>query len=342
MTQLLILLAPAPHWLRLVGETVVARGDGWPAPDPDADIVLAVPSEAVGLTWHELPALAPAQAVAAARSLIAETVAPPPEGLHVAVGAGTGRRPIAWVAPQQLAAWLAEAAAHGLEPRHVVPDALLLPVPDGEMVHVWTDGDRQLARGTDLALAGEAALVDLLIGDRPRQALTSWQHGLAARLVAPAVDLRAGAFARRQGWQGGAWPWRRLAGLAAAAALLGLAGDVAHWLRASLAADRLEQQLVEDSRAVLPRGTVVTAATAVPLLRDRATALGAGGGFAAATATLLGGLATQPQAALTRLDYGAGGGLAATLAEGDRDLLLASLGPQASAGGPNEVRVTPR
>lgn len=340
MTRLVILLAPVPHWLRLAGETVVAQGDGLPLRDPDAELTLAVPGEHVGLAWIDLPALAPAQAAAAARLLIADRVAPSPESLHVVAATGAGVRPVAWIDPLQLEAWLAELAQAGLEPDSIIPDIWLLPAPEPGSVNLWQDGDRLMGRGAALGLAGEAALVALLIEGLTPNTVTDWRPGLADRLARPPLDLRQGQFARRR--SADTWRWRRLAALAAAAAVLWLGADAAAWLRASLAAELIEQQLADTARAALPRGALVTAASALPQLHDRAARLGAIGGFTGAMLPLAGSLAAQPQARLGRIDYAVGAGVSATLAAGNREAVLAAIGGTgvgATAVGPQEIKV---
>lgn len=340
MTRLLILLAPAPHWLRLAGDTILARGDGLPPPDPDAELTLAVPGEAVGLAWLDLPALAPAQAAAAARLLIADRVAPGPENLHVVAATGAGPRAVAWMDPARLDAWLAELAAAGLDPDSIIPDICLLPPPAPGTVTMWLSGERLLARGEMLGFAGEAELGALLLDGLTPSPVADWRAGLADRLAKPLLDFRQGRYARRG--PAGGWRWRRLTALAASFVLLWLGADAAAGLRASLAAEQLEQQLVETAQSALPREAVVTAADALPRLRDRAARIGATGGFAAVIAPLVGGLASQPQARLGRLDYGAGAGLSATLASGDREAVLAVIGrtgATVSSGGPQEIRV---
>ncbi|MCB8828950.1 hypothetical protein LJD47_28465, partial [Escherichia coli] len=71
------------RWLRLAGDGAIDVGEGMPAAE-DA-IVAVAPAEAVALHWADLPARSTAQAVAAARLLVAEASAAPVAELHVAV-----------------------------------------------------------------------------------------------------------------------------------------------------------------------------------------------------------------------------------------------------------------
>ncbi|MGZ8998382.1 MAG: hypothetical protein ACXW2T_05945, partial [Allosphingosinicella sp.] len=102
----------AARWLLFESGSVILRGEfGEPLPMP-ANVVVAVPGEKVAIHWLELAdSLAPAQAAAAARLLLADVSAEPIAQLHVAVGlAEGGRTPVALVANRQMVLWLASAA----------------------------------------------------------------------------------------------------------------------------------------------------------------------------------------------------------------------------------------
>ena len=104
--SVLVTLVPRVRWQRSDG----TGGAGWPAPD-GSPLVLAVPGEAVALHWLDLPDLAPAQAAAAARMALADRLAEADP--HITVAQGSGLRPVAVVAREQMAGWLAEAARAG-------------------------------------------------------------------------------------------------------------------------------------------------------------------------------------------------------------------------------------
>ena len=145
--QLLIFLDPVGEplgWLRLADGRVAARGESL------ADIALVdedgmafavtgiVPGEAVTIHWLEVPGeLAPAQAAAAARLLAAEVSAQPVGDLHVAVGrpeAGSDLRAVALVPALAMTNWLGRLQMLGFDPDRMIPDTLLLPVPDDGFV----------------------------------------------------------------------------------------------------------------------------------------------------------------------------------------------------------------
>ncbi|OYU13889.1 MAG: general secretion pathway protein GspL, partial [Alphaproteobacteria bacterium PA4] len=278
MIRQLVFLDEAPSWLRLEGDSVVARGAGWPV--ADAPVIAVVPGEAVVLHWVELPPLAPAQALAAARLLAADVSAAPLEQLHVALGAveADGRRPLALVDRTLMADWLARAALAGINPAALVPLPLLLPLP-AEGVTLLDDDGVWTVRGAGLAFAAEAGQAAMMLGDTPRQTIAKadFVTGLGGRLAALPLDLRQGDFAERPSSRLDARRVRRLALLAGAALLLWLANDVAGLLRNNLAADRAEAELADAARAALPRGTALSDPRAQ--VAARLARLG-GGGFA--------------------------------------------------------------
>ena len=65
-------------WLRLGSDGSASRGDGWPdAADPasPSETIAVVPGDHVALHWVDLPPVAPAQTLAAARLLAADVSA---------------------------------------------------------------------------------------------------------------------------------------------------------------------------------------------------------------------------------------------------------------------------
>jgi general secretion pathway protein L len=80
-----------------------------------------------------LPALAPAQALAAARLLAADVSAGPVEALHVALGPvePDGWRALALVDTTVMQGWMARLAMAGMTPDGMVPAPLLLPLLGG-------------------------------------------------------------------------------------------------------------------------------------------------------------------------------------------------------------------
>ena len=141
MSDTLILFLPSAQtpmrWLRVADGGVAARGEGLPMIDPEIDPapVAVAPADAVTLHWADLPDRSTAQAVAAARLLVADASAAPVGDLHVAVGREDDllERPIGVVAAAQMRRWLAMLAADGIDPRFGDPRADAVAAPGGRL-----------------------------------------------------------------------------------------------------------------------------------------------------------------------------------------------------------------
>jgi general secretion pathway protein L len=332
MIRTLLFLPDDGHrwWLRLAADGSTQRGDGWPEPPDPATVtetIAVVPGAPVALHWVELPPLAPAQTVAAARLLAADVGATPIDTTHVAIGdsRGDARRPLALVDNVLMAGWLAELAAAGIDPDRILPATLLLPPPP-QGVAVLADGSQWLVRGQDSAFAAEPDLALLLIGDAPVTTLDPdiWCAGLPAALAAAGLDLRQGGFARPRRWRLDTARLRRAAVLVLVIAGTLLATSAASILRHDLAAANAERELADAARAVLPRDTVIGDARAQ--VAARLDSLGGGTGFTKLTAPLLTALRDRPEVSLDSLNYAGSTGLVAVLIApdaGDRAALAA-------------------
>jgi general secretion pathway protein L len=303
-----------------------AGGAGWPAPD-GSPLVLAVPGEAVALHWLDLPDLAPAQAAAAARMALADRLAE--SDPHIAVAPGSGLRPVAVVAREQMAGWLAEAARAGWKPSAIIPDPLLLPAPASGW-SVAQDGPRVLARSTTTAFAAEADLAAAIIGT---DATTLAQPALPDVLP---LDLLSGEYVQVARWQPDRTQLKRLALLAAAVAGLWLGGDVAALLRASSAASAADAELM----TLTPSTTDGPSAFAA--LQAQAQQRGAAGGLAALAGPVVQALSARPGAGLAGLSYTPAGGLVAGVAggAGEAKALADALGIAGLVASPGTTRAT--
>ena len=308
-------------WLRLGSDGSAKRGNGWPdAADPasPSETIAVVPGDHVALHWVDLPPLAPAQALAAARLLAADVSATPVDSTHVAIGdsIGNARRPLALVDAALMAGWMADMAAAGIDPDRIIPATLLL-LPPADGVAVRADGETWLVRGHDRAFAAEPELAALLIGDAPisRISADDWGAGLPAALALAGIDLRQGSFARPRRWQVDTGQLRRAAIIALAIIGTLVATSAATILRHDLAADTAERDLADAARAVLPRDTVVGDARAQ--VTARLASLGGGSGFTALAAPLLAAMRDRPGVALDGLNYAPSTGLVAVLVAPD-------------------------
>ncbi len=175
VTALLFLPGPDARyrWSRIAGGRIVSEGEGLPPPPNDGHgdepVIAVTPADAVTLHWAELPARSPAQAIAAARILVAEASAVPASELHVALGDdGGAERPIAVVGAERMRGWLAELAVAGIDPAAIVPAPLLLPRPDEGYARAELAGEG-VVRGVTSGFADEARLTELITaGAEPR------------------------------------------------------------------------------------------------------------------------------------------------------------------------------
>lgn len=306
MTQpcLLLWLTAPPRWQRWDGGQLIASGAGWPERGGDAPLLVAVPGEDVALHWLDLPALAPAQASAAARTVLADQIGEADP--HIAVAPGNGVRPVAVVARGVMDGWLAAVAGAGLAPAALLPDCLLLPAPAAGWAVQRADG-RVLARSTIAAFAADADLADMLLGSDP---------AIPAEPAAPdplPINLLAGDYAIAPARR---WPLaaaRRLVVLAAVLAGLWLAGDVAAWLQARSRARTADAATLALARPLVSASDPADAAAALAAMaRQR----GADGGLAGAAAPVLAALAATPGDGLTSLAYAPATGLVVGVAGG--------------------------
>ena len=110
-------------------------------------LIVVVPGEDVMLASPELPARGAAKLVRLAPFALEEQLATEIEALHFAVGrpvAGKGV-PVAALAREQMALWLAALAAVGLNPSVIASDALLVPENPAHVV-VLLDAGRLIVR----------------------------------------------------------------------------------------------------------------------------------------------------------------------------------------------------
>jgi general secretion pathway protein L len=313
--------APGP-WLLLEGDRVVDRGDAASALPAAAATVLVVPGEEVVVRWLDLAqGLAPAQAAAAARLMLADASAEPLASLHVAVGrAESGLTPAALVPAARMAHWLAAAAEAGLDPELVVPAPFLLQPPDSGFVRRDL-GDVSDYRGPAAAFTLEPELANTVTGGAPVELIeaAAFESGLGPLVADPVVSLRQGPFARRRQWRVERGRVRRIAVFAIALALLSLAVQVVTILGYTFAADRAQAEA--DALAV-------SGSAGGP---DSAP------GFGASASLLFEAVRATPNAELARLEYRADGTLVATVTT-DSPATLAALQARLETSG---LAVTP-
>jgi general secretion pathway protein L len=291
---------PGP-WRLLNGSGVTERSEdiaALPLAERPARVVLEMPGDQVAVHWLELAdGLAPAQAAAAARLMLADASAEPLSRMHVAVGRPeSGLTPVALVPVEVMSNWLDLAAAAGLDPDAVVPAPLLLESPAAGFRR-RERGDVADYRGLAAAFTLEPELAEALVGDAPVEAVDEprFEAGLVPIVAAPPINLRQGQFARRRQWKLEGGRLRRIAILAIALVALTLVVQVATILAYTFAADRLETEA-----ETLAAGTPGPGADIGP-------------GFGPVAAVLFDSVRATPNVEMTRLEYRADGSLGATV-----------------------------
>ncbi len=307
------------RWLAIRDGVIAGRGEGLPAPDDDPDIEVAAiaPADAVSLHWADLPDRSQAQAVAAAKLLVAEASVSPLADLHVAVGREEGltERPIGVVANARMTGWLASLAQAGIEVDRVVPAPMLLPRPADGYVAGDFGATGRVLRGVSSGFADEDGLTSLITADAPVETLDreALEGAIIAALDDPALDLRQGAYALRRH---AAIDWvlvRRLAWLMVAIMTATLLITLVLILNYNLSAASLEARADALARQGLARGETVN--DAGQQLTDRLSRLrGAGAGFSQTAAAVSSAVASVPGTEITGLNFDPTGKLRVNLA----------------------------
>lgn len=315
-TDGLILLLPAAadgrwrYWL--VGEHGVGTEQLSDAvPEYGAATVL-VPSALAPVIDKPMPAMPPAQALAAERLALAQGSLA--AECHVAVGAADGRLLSSRVANADMDRWLALLAQAGVDPQAIVPAALVLPRCEAGLVLARL-GDQLLARSDVAAFAAEEALVDTLGEGREQLALDEAE--LAERLAhvhaAPPLNLRQGVYAPRRVSVFRTANWLGLTRMAAVAALMGLLLMLVSIVKLNADSSAQQARALELAQQRFPAATDLE--TAERLLASELGKRGEGGaGFAAQAAALLDVMRPVPSLKLRDLGYGADGTLRFTAA----------------------------
>lgn len=285
----------------------------WGTMADDARVTVLVPAALAPVQDKPLPDMPVPQALAAERLMMMG------QGLgaaerHIAVAVDGHRLLAAGVAGPDMDLWLGELAVAGLEPDALVPAALVLPRPDAGAV-TGDIGGHALARTADAAFAGEAVLVEALMGDAGATAHDPHDllDGLLAVHAAPPLNLRQGAYGQRRVSFFRVPAWGQLARMAAVAALLALALLVTWAVKWNLDSTAREDAALAAVQEKFPSATDLD--TAERLVAAELARRGAGGAsFAAPAAALLAAMQPVPGVKLRDLGYSADGTLRFTAA----------------------------
>jgi general secretion pathway protein L len=263
-------------WTLAGGRLIIAERGG-PA-------TILVPTEQVRLLAVDLPLASRAKRLEALPFAIEDQIAEPIESVHLALGAEVApkRYLVSVVRHEVMGNWVEAATEAGLGHAAMVPDALALPRPPEDEWAVDLAAERAVVRAGDgTGFAVPPAMLQAAWQAAGRPAVSSYglplpgemmaggstpAPGLSERLLAPALDLRQGPYARRRG----ALPnvWRRLGWIVAL-------GAAAHVVIAT--ADTVMLRKIADRREADTRALAAIAAPGANL----------GGDLAASVADLL-------------------------------------------------------
>lgn len=221
-------------------------------------ILLYAPGQDVRLLTASVPVRQAAKALPAVPYALEDQFAEDVETLHFAIAGqplAGGEWPVAVVAQAHMQEWLAPFLDRGLVPEALIPETLALPWRDDDRWTVLAEpGHVSLRSGPyagfgclaedlelflDLAEAGQKRPLRILIGrevetdftrlEREVELLPGLDHPLEAFArnyrAAQSINLLQGAWAQSRGF-GKQWQaWKAVAGLAAAAFVIGAAGN---------------------------------------------------------------------------------------------------------------------
>lgn len=310
-------------------EWIDAQGavhDGWPPSDPDIEVTVLVPGEAV--TLLELPRVAGTdrQLTQALPALVEEQLVAPVEEQHLAWWpAGDGDRLCAAaVLRADMDGWLARLHAAGLEPDVLLPDTLALPWRDDRPL-VLVDAERFVLRlGEARALAGSPGELPGFVGAMgldPAAGLETWAvteapvpwpaqrtvehalHAFAATGQASSVNLLQGDHSPRRRTRRLDTTWRWAIGLVALALLTLLLTPLVErqLLAGAVAQQRADMQAL--ARRVVPAGRPVTDPVRQLQAALGAHGLGQGDGALDLLTRVAPAIAADPRLATDSLNY---------------------------------------
>ncbi len=268
-------------WLLIKDDVVVARGEHFVREEAAEGemLIIVPPSDAVSLTWADLPGLAPAQALGAARLTVAEHSLIAGDDLFVACGEEQGEegaRVVAAANRIDIARWV-----QAYDPDLIIPAPLLIATPETGFTRANL-GHETVLRGERFGFAEDGVVSPMIVGDAPVKTLDreEIEAEVIAATLSPDVNLRSGEFVRKRAWNIDRG-WLRWVGIAVAAlVVVSLLIPLVQIIRLSWDAGVLEETSASLAQAAL--GEAVPAEDAVSNLDARLTALrGGGAGFVA-------------------------------------------------------------
>lgn len=268
-----------PYWQVEAG-AIVASGDlhlasGGPLLPGDgaAQTVLAlIPTADAAVSWNPLGELSPKQAQTATRIKVQQQSLSQDGELHIVTviasnhentaitPAGEPQILTALMSAQTLKTGLDILAAHGCDPDIVLPTGLVITTSGSGFLRV-TVGEEGFVRGPMLVIPNEPALVTAIIGESPIADLSAAQTdtALLAAFADPAINMRVGAFAKRQARSATTvQQWKILGALLLTGLLASLLLAVATWVKYDRAIAREDTAALAAIQKLVPNATDVT------------------------------------------------------------------------------------
>ncbi len=297
----------------LVGrETLRAGGSAIPAPMPTIAIVAG---EDISVRWIELATATEVQAVNAASLLLKDDIAGLRESLHIAVGSTDrdGFRPVCVIERARMQSYVERVKLLGVKPYAMVPDHLMLPVPEGDALALVERNGVQIVSGRRLAFSAEPDLAAQILAGKTVQRIegeAETARAFAAGAKAYPVDLLQQDFSRSHEARLGPRDLRRVAVLAAVLLLSPIVLWTAGYLRHEGSARALEAQAAAIAQQV-PAADIT--GDPARYLRGRMRDVDANTRFLNAAETLFAGVAKLEGAGLENFSYLQEGSIRATL-----------------------------
>ncbi|MEP7348900.1 MAG: GspL/Epsl periplasmic domain-containing protein [Sphingorhabdus sp.] len=288
--------------------------EGWDL--SDAAVMAIIPAAHVRCIWSSFSDLEPRQAESVARLHAIEHSIGPVHAVSRHIGEGLVLT--ATVSPAILDYGLACLEAAGLNPDIVIPAGLVVDGPAEGYVRFLID-DAGVLRGARLAAPDESALHTLLVGDAPVAMLDAEtvQSMMVAATIDPAINLRQGAFAKRE-YRSFATPLQRLwiKRLFVLLLLASLLLALATWAKYQIAASAENDRALAAAQKIDPSITDIEQAEAAI---DRAFAQKGLGRrrFAPISAGLWQAVKVSPNVSIRELRYGEDGIMTVVLAAPD-------------------------
>ncbi len=290
-------------WIAIENGVVAERGDDFSelVRTQDDRCILIAPAGCVAFHERDLPDLSPAQAMAAARHMLAEKSLLSPSQLIMACGEqqqGDPPRPVVLAARTDIVGWI-----NAFDPDVILPVAVLLPRPEKGYVRAILAHETVL-RGCGTGFAEDDHLTPILIGDAQVETLgkSALEAALVKGVTDPPLNLRRGEFAKRRPWSFDRVWIRQMVVLGAAILGVTLAIPVVQIVRLNWQSITLEETSASLAQAAL--GGNVPPETALAVLDARLSALrGGGAGFANTNAAVMRALEATANVELVQMGF---------------------------------------